>query len=260
MSEAVRHPGDDLQLLIDGRLDPVRRAEVESHLAGCARCRAEVAALRDVKGALREELPRHPVPPELAARVARTLDAEVARRRRGWRQPALLGASALAAAAVLLLVLTRGGPRDFVEAAARDFADVGAGTLQLDLETSEPAELERRFAGAGIAFPTRVFDFGMMGYELVGGAVDDVGGRRSALFVYRGRGGERVVCQMYPGRVSELPPAARSHEHNGITFLVYIVEGVTLVFWQEGTVVCVLASDGDPNEAIALAHAKAVRV
>lgn len=33
-----------------------------------------------------------------------------------------------------------------------------------------------------------------------------------------------------------------------------------LVFWQEGDVICVLASDARPEDVIALAFAKAVRV
>jgi hypothetical protein len=35
---------------------------------------------------------------------------------------------------------------------------------------------------------------------------------------------------------------------------------VTVVFWQEGSVVCVLAANGDAGAAIKLAYAKAVRV
>lgn len=32
------HPGDDLHLLLDGRLEAARAAEVEAHVVGCARC------------------------------------------------------------------------------------------------------------------------------------------------------------------------------------------------------------------------------
>ena len=59
---------------------------------------------------------------------------------------------------------------------------------------------------------------------------------------------------------AELPPGAEERDHDGIRFIVYRRAGLTLVFWEEGTVVCVLASDGDPEEAVQLAYAKAVRV
>ena len=46
----------------------------------------------------------------------------------------------------------------------------------------------------------------------------------------------------------------------GIRFRIYRSGGVTLVFWQEGSVVCVLAADGDPEQAIQRAYAKAVKL
>jgi hypothetical protein len=49
-------------------------------------------------------------------------------------------------------------------------------------------------------------------------------------------------------------------ENNGIRFHVYRKDGLTLVFWQEGTVMCVLASDAPGEEVIQLAFAKAVRI
>jgi hypothetical protein len=46
--------------------------------------------------------------------------------------------------------------------------------------------------------------------------------------------------------------------HGGISFYVYRRDARTLVFWPEGEVLCVLTSDGDAEEVIALAFAKAV--
>jgi hypothetical protein len=65
---------------------------------------------------------------------------------------------------------------------------------------------------------------------------------------------------MYRGRTAELPYTAERRVHDGIGFLVYRRDGVTLVFWQEGEVVCVLASDVAPEEVVALAFAKAMKV
>lgn len=64
---------------------------------------------------------------------------------------------------------------------------------------------------------------------------------------------------MYEGQLADLPRSADVREHNGITFQVYRAGALTLVFWQEGTVICVLASDADAEAVIQLAYAKAVK-
>jgi hypothetical protein len=51
-----------LSELVDDGLEPIRPAEVDAHLAGCAECRRELAALRATLGALRGlERPRAPL-------------------------------------------------------------------------------------------------------------------------------------------------------------------------------------------------------
>jgi hypothetical protein len=65
---------------------------------------------------------------------------------------------------------------------------------------------------------------------------------------------------MYEGWLGDLPRTDDVREHNGIIFQVYRTSGLTLVFWQEGAVVCVLASDAESEAVIQLAYAKAVKV
>lgn len=265
MTEHGSHPGDALQLLLDERLPPDQRAALEEHLLSCGRCRRELDALRRVKTVVREALPEHRVPPEVAARVSAALATQAAggsppsQRAVRLRRAVVVGLS-LAAAAALVVVLARPGQADFVTAAAEDLARYRAAGLSLQIETGDPRALERFFTQGRIPFSTRVFDFGMMGYRLSGGRVHRIAGRVSALFAYAGDEGKRLVCQMYQGAISELPPAAEEREHNGIRFQIYRSAGLTLVFWQEGSIVCVLAADGDPEQAIQLAYAKAIKV
>jgi len=143
---------------------------------------------------------------------------------------------------------------------ARDFAGYRDARLALELRTGDPAALERFFAERGIAFPTRVFDLAMMRYRLAGGRVHRVAGRPSAFFAYAGPDATPLICEMYRGTLAELPGAAERHVHDGITFRIYRVGVVTLVFWQEGAVVCVLASEGNTDEVVQLAYAKAMRL
>lgn len=68
--------------LLEGTLSAPQRDELERHLAGCADCRALLAALREQIEACRAT-PR-PVPsPDCVARAVQTLQAELARRRAG---------------------------------------------------------------------------------------------------------------------------------------------------------------------------------
>ena len=123
-----------------------------------------------------------------------------------------------------------------------------------------PAALEAFFVDRGIGFETRVFDLGMMGFDIAGGRVEALAGRTAALFAYRGPGGVLMVCRMYLGTLEELPEPSRMLEHDGVVFRVYERDGRTLVFWEEGEVVCVLASDAPAQDVIALSFAKAVKV
>jgi len=263
MTDTVNHLGPTLQDFLDGRLDDTREVEVRAHLDGCPRCRSELEALRWVREVALKQLPGEEVPPALADRVAAALDAADGRTRpaaswtiRWWRWAT---AGALLAAATLALLLLFRPRADLVKAVARDFAEYSNGHLALDLRSSDGPAVESLYARGGIDFRTRVFDLRMMQYRLVGGRVHRLRGRPSALFAYQGPEGRDLVCQMFEGRLAELPRSVDVHEHNGITFQVYRSGALTLVFWQEGAVVCVLASDAGSEAVIQLAYAKAAK-
>jgi hypothetical protein len=65
---------------------------------------------------------------------------------------------------------------------------------------------------------------------------------------------------MYAGTVAALPAGAVERENKGIRFYIYEKKDLTMVFWQEGTVVCVLASDIGAEQVIQLAFAKAMKI
>jgi hypothetical protein len=252
------HPGDDLQRLLDGLLDAERAAQVEAHVAGCARCQRELEAVRQVKSALRQHLPSVPVPDTVAARARAAALGTVPLRRRFPPRVGVAAAVVLALAAlvVLAIVRTRPGAPDVVHAVAADFRDYRSGTMALQRTTAVAAELDQFFQQAGVPFPTPVFEFDVMGYSLTGGTVREDGGVR-ALFAYQSATGDRMICEMYEGVATDLPVASDVREYKGVTFHVYRMGELTLVFWQDGAVVCVLVSDGDPEQAIVFARAKA---
>lgn len=252
------HYDDEIQDLLDGRLESAARQDVERHLSSCADCRRMADALRRVKENVRKALMAREAPRELPARVAAILDRETRQGRSPRRVRLALGIAA--AAAVIAAGVWLSSRRDLPAAAAHDFTRYRSGALALQARTNDPAELERFFIDNGVAFPTRVFDLGMMNYRLVGGSVHTIAGRRSALFVYRGPDGKILVCEMYAGQTRDLPPGAGRREQKGIVFFLYRREGLTQVFWQEGDVTCVLTSDIPSEEVLSLAIAKAMKI
>lgn len=258
MTRPGEHPSDDLQLLMEDLLAAEQRRRVEAHLLGCTRCRRELQALRQARELARAPRDEPAMPPGLAARISGSLDAEDRRARaRPLRWWAPLG---LAAAAIIVLLVSRAREPDFVAAAAADFRQYLDGSLPLDRRTGDPAEMGRYFAQRGQAELGRVFDFGMMGYRLEGGRLHRLAGRDATLFAYRAGPGRDILCLMYPGTLDELPPGSGERARGAIIFRIYQRPGMTLVFWQEGDVVCVLVSSGDPEEAVQLAMAKAETV
>ncbi len=267
------HYGEELQDLLDGRLAEPRRSEVTAHVETCVRCRRELDALRWIKSGMPKQVGEAEPPPDLASRVRASLDAADAtdaaaasRRSFASRVPRRAWIAAGLAAAAVLVVFARGDrPSALPALVAADFAAYESAAAQgggggLDIQSSDPKAVEAHFARNGIAFPTRVFDLGMMQYRLAGGRVHELDGRPSALFAYRGPEDTALVCQMYPGSVSELPATDDVRENNGITFHVFRSGNVTLVFWQEGDVVCVLTSSAPTETVVQLAFVKAVRV
>lgn len=280
------HPGEALQDFLDGRLSGAAAEQVRAHLETCASCQAvrdELTIARDALASLREG--EIPLPVDLLASVQHSLDAEAA----SWPalRPAPLPASSpaptampsdeararwaasrrrrwfavAAAAAVVVAYLVLGNrptPLDLPAQAARDLGAVGSRTLPLELRTDQAALLERYFAATPDGPRVRVIDLAMMGIALEGGVRHTLDGRQSALYSYRTPSGVRLVCQMYEGELAELPPSSDVRDQNGFRFHIYTRGEVTLVFWQEGDLVCVLASELPAGEVIALAVAKAM--
>ena len=138
--------------------------------------------------------------------------------------------------------------------AARDYDAIARGTVALEVSVADAAELERFFAARGLGFPVRVFDLAMMGCR-----VEPFDGRPGVLYVYRNAAGQRLVCRMYAGRPERIPPTPDVREHNGFRFHVFREGDRTIVFWQEGPVICVLVGAMPSEEVVALAFAKAMK-
>jgi anti-sigma factor RsiW len=247
------HYGEELQDLLDRRLEPDRARELETHLEGCAECRALFDGLALARRAVREAPPAD-LPAGLEASIRDVLRREEAPR--SPRRQFLAAAAGLVLAAGGLTWYVRRA-RSLPGAVARDYARFRSGRLTLDTRDRNAEAVEAFFRDRPLGFRARVIDLGMMGFELAGATVNDLDGRPAALFVYVGGPGT-LVCQMFEGRLPDLPDAQEVREHRGFRFLAYEEGAVTVVFWQEGAVLCALAGDFARDEVMALALEKAM--
>ncbi len=207
-----------------------------------------------------------PVPPGPHARAQVPLASPPRRTLRTGRGAAWLAAAVLGLA---LLATWYFAPHrtpaparaDLAARAAAALEAIGRGEAPLESRVAQPAALEAYFAGRGLGFRARVLDLAMMGWTVEGGSVVDLGDRRAVVFTYTDAAGRRVLCTMFPGRIGELPAATEEarFERNGITFVVVRRAGETIVFWDEGAVLCALRGDLPRDELVALAVAKAMQ-
>ena len=281
----TNHPGIELQDLLDGVLGDARRAEIEAHVAQCDACTEELTWLRTGRDAARSV--RTEAPEGLDRRILSILDEEdrlvnqataatrvTPTRTRRWRW--LAAAAVLVVGVGLVLVVTSVDPErpaipskptlptgpaiaasDLAGDVANNFVDFRDGRLTLAVSTQDADELERYFDRAEINHDVRVLDLAMMEYGVDGGLVLATDPPR-AMFVYDGPGDIQLMCQMLLMDYTELPDGGERRTHNDIDFVIYDRNGVTLVFWMEGDVMCVLSSDIGREEVVGLAFAKAM--
>ena len=274
MSDPI-HFKAELQDLLDNRLAAPQRAEVERHLAACPDCQHELDALRwtkELSGRFANEVK---APAELRAKILRDIRAAsrpapeilepVSRPisephwwqwifKPGLRPYFATGLLVLALAAWLL----RPSSAPLPNVVAQDFRAFQTQQLALEFSTGDVKKMEGYFAERGLKFNTRVFDLGMINYRLEGGRVAPSRQQPRAQFVYRGPANQSLLCQMFVGQITALPPGATVREDHGIKFQIYETKGLTSVFWQEGAVVCALVSDLPQADVVQLAFAKAM--
>ncbi|HXV64685.1 MAG TPA: zf-HC2 domain-containing protein [Vicinamibacteria bacterium] len=259
MGEKRIHPKDALQDALDGRLVPHERAELDEHLASCSDCRRELEALRWTKAQAASGSVE--LPPDLETSLRAAFDEED--RASARRSPLPRAVSWIAAAAALVAAIwfaARLLTPSIPELVAAEVEAYASNDMDFEIRSRNVSELESFFVQREMPFKVTVYDLGMMDYGLEAGAVRSLGGRTGSLVAYRSADGRVLLCRMYLGHVSELPAPSEQRTNEGITFYLYRDQGTTLVFWQEGAMVCVLAGDADTETIVQLAFAKAVRV
>jgi anti-sigma factor RsiW len=177
-----------LHALIDGELDAGHAREVETHVAGCPRCAAALAAYRQMSRAVASADLRYTAPPALRRRIEASLpQPRVANRRDILRGFAFGSALSAIAASGLFAVALRSDDEQRImsEVVSAHLRSLQAGHLT-DVISTDQHTVKPWFNGRLDVSPP-VIDLTAQGFTLVGGRLDYVDARALGAVVYRRR-------------------------------------------------------------------------
>jgi len=225
-----------LHALADGELDAGNVLALEAHIAGCAGCAAELAAIGEVKARLAAAPLAYQAPQAFLDRLDEALaeaEAPPPRRRRGigpetWVMSGAVGALAASLALFAFIPQGEGLEGQLVDAQARSLE----AQHLVDIPTSDRHVVKPWFNGK-IDFAPPVIDLKDQGYPLVGGRLDRIDGRRVAALVFR-HGPHTINLFIWPGD----GPASPALEQK---------DGYNLVHWGAGGLTFWAISDVDAS-------------
>jgi len=233
----------------DGELGLPHASELEAHLQGCADCRAQFAALTELRAGVRMHAAYHAAPAGLATRIRAALEgessvappaasapAESPRRRWTWAWPqigaALAMAFALAWSVGLYLVLP-GAEESLEKELVASHVRALMADHALDVASSDQHTVKPWFNGK-LDFSPEVTDLAAQGFALAGGRLDYVGGRPVAALVYLHRQ-HRINLYVWPSDRNDAPAGATR-------------QGYHLLHWTRNAMSYWAVSDLNPVE------------
>jgi len=237
-----------LSAYFDRELDVAKSLEIEGHLRECTRCAAVVQQHEALHGAVSAAALVFAPPRDLEWRLRKAVRREAKPRSlsvlRPWRWAALPAAATLLVAFSWSMALNRGGP------SADDLllAELVSGHVRslqvvhlVDVTTSDQHTVKPWFNGK-VDFAPPVADFKASGFPLVGGRVDYVAGRPTAVLVYT-RNQHIVNVFIWPAGKGE------GQARRNATY-----QGYHLSRWSESGLTCWAVSDVNSTDMETLAH------
>jgi len=233
-----------LPALSDRELGPLQRFLVARHATRCAACAGELEELEAMRTALRTRLTYHRAPPGLAARIGSALPreappAKVAPRRWslssvwGFAGSGLVGALAGVALTVAMLGGYPSGADGELQGVINSQIRARMADHLTDMLTSDQHTV-KPWLSARLPVSPPVPELKDVGFPLVGGRVDYINGRPTAVVVYRHA---KHVVNLYAWAATGLTDTG---------FRTAQRQGFNIVSWQQGGIAYHAVSDCEP--------------
>ena len=237
-----------LRPALRGQLDGATGARVETHLAGCATCRA----VADEEGALdrllEDRLPQYAAPLALKRRLLARLPPLAPPRRRWW--PAVAAIAAVALLVIALRATLPPGVQPLVAEAVADHLRVIYRDRPVDIESGGPHQVKPWFTGRlDFALPA-VFG-GDDEFTLEGGSVGYFHDRQAAVLVYK-RQLHTISLLVFRADGLSFPGGAESLGR--VSASVHQQRGFSVVLWRDGELALALVSDLNARDLVRLAR------
>jgi len=210
-----------LHALIDDELDAGHARAIETHVAACRRCAAQLRDYRDMRGALTRTKLSFDAPAELKRRIDARLPAPARPDRRSLLKGFAAGAglsSAIAAGVLIAVMRTDRDSRIMAEVVSAHLRSLQADHLT-DVLSSDQHTVKPWFNGRLDVAPP-VVDLTALGFTLIGGRLDYIDGKPVAALVYRRR-----------AHVINLFVTERANDQRGAT--METVQGFNVRHWGE---------------------------
>lgn len=201
----------------DGEIDTLRSHAIRKHVAGCALCGPRQQAVLELKQRLRTELPRHPAPAALRARLIAEHTAAAPHPRpqlpdRRWRW---FGAGLLSGGLAVGLVwavgfalLPVGLADDLSSRLVGLHTRATLGNHLIEVASSDGHKV-KPWLSARLDYSIPVTDGSQAGFPLIGARIEQLDGQSVATLVYRRR--DHVIdVFVRPDAVPALPPTVRT--------------------------------------------------
>ena len=175
-----------LDAYFDSELDLAASLEVEKHIAGCEKCSSVLANLQQLRDELTPSVFHRLTEPD-----RKRIEASVRRAthvHESWNRPSVWAA---VAAVLLIAIVPMWWQADAMRGFQRELVDNHVRSLMaehlVDVPSSDQHTVKPWFQGK-VDFAPDVPDFAAEGFALVGGRLDMLGGRQTAVIVYKRRG------------------------------------------------------------------------
>jgi mycothiol system anti-sigma-R factor len=250
--------------LIDNEVSNLERSLIEGHLQDCSRCLRSYEQERALKQAIHRVALSINAPQELKGKILADQGTPPIERKplidwstialtfRRFQRPAL-GFALILIILLPLIYLFQPHSQTISLAALRIQEKIAAGEISLQRAASQNQLRDWQTRAADGRFAPMEYDF--PSFHVVGGAVDEINGRKVLITVYAGNDNS-ITCFTFLGTEQDAPRDATRFfdREKDSTFYTFARNRYNAVLHREGDIICLLASKLPMNDLLTIAR------